>query len=367
MMRTQAWPHDPGLVAALEQHVTEESEPGPAPMPEELHSGSAGASKVSALPELRSAGNLYDCEHSEIRTLVDGLLCDGLTLFVGRQKSGKSWLALQVAIMIAGGPPISGLEPMETGPVLFGALEEIPARTAARLRKLSERGDWLDRIVFFHQLLPLMGGGGDQLREMIANVEPRLIVLDSLTALVKGGGQRTNDVFRSQYAEVDALRRVIGETRAAALVIHHTRKGPASDVVDAIAGTGGISAAADGLWLLRRRAEGDSTIEVTGREIEERTFAARFDLAAGGGWSILGDGAEVQMSAERKTLMELLRDEGPLSPRQIAEDLGKSRPATRMMLKRMVSDGLVVKQGTKYILSPSPSLSVSYRSYRERD
>jgi len=367
MMRTQDWRHDPGLVAALEPHVAEGAEPGPAPMPEEPRSTPASVKRSSTLPELRSAGSLYDFEHSEIRTLIDGLLCDGVTLFVGRQKSGKSWLALQAAIMIAGGPPIDGLEPMETGPVLFGALEEIPARTAARLRKLSERGDWLDRIVFFHQLLPLMGGGGDQLREMIANVEPRLIVLDSLTALVKGGGQRTNDVFRSQYAEVDALRRVIGETRAAALVIHHTRKGPASDVVDAIAGTGGISAAVDALWLLRRRAEGDSTIEVTGREIEEKSFAARFDLTAGCGWSILGDGAEVQLSAERKQVVELLRDEGPLTPRQIAEDIGKQRGGIRMMLKRMVTDGLVQKQGTKYVAPASPSLSVSYRSDRERD
>ncbi len=68
------------------------------------------------------------------------------------------------------------------------------------------------------------------------------------------------------------------------------------------------------------------------------------------------------MSAERREVLELLRDEGGMTPKQIAVEIGKSRVSVRAMLKRMAADGLLVKQHSKYI----PSLSVSY-SVTERE
>jgi DNA-binding Lrp family transcriptional regulator len=75
------------------------------------------------------------------------------------------------------------------------------------------------------------------------------------------------------------------------------------------------------------------------------------------GWRILGDDDAQLLNSERRQALELLPEEGALSPAQIAVDLGKSRPAVRMMLKRMKDDLLVKKLGLKYI----PTHSVSYR------
>src|ERR1019366_6410701 len=75
------------------------------------------------------------------------------------------------------------------------------------------------------------------------------------------------------------------------------------------------------------------------------------------GWRFLGDDAAQLLNAERRQVLELLREEGALSPAQVAAELAKSRPAVRMLLKRMREDSQVTKQGSKYI----PSLSVSYR------
>ncbi len=318
----------------------------------------------TALPVTFSAMDLYRESADELRPVVENLLVDGLTLFAGRQKSGKSWLALQLAIAISGGRDLEGVSICDRGPVLFGALEEPKARTGARLRKLAESGEWLMNCAFFYELLPLMGGGADQLRSLIDETEARLVILDTLTAVVKASGKSSGDVFRSQYAEVDVLRKIAEEKRIAMLVLHHTRKG-GGESLEAIAGTGGISAAIDTAWILRRSAEGESSMEVVGREIEDRTFALRFERETPFGWRFIGDGREQALSAERRQVLEVLRDEGGLSPAKLAVELAKSRPAVRMLLKRMASDGYVFKRNGSYFISPS--LSVSDRSYRERE
>ena len=62
----------------------------------------------------------------------------------------------------------------------------------------------------------------------------------------------------------------------------------------------------------------------------------------------LGDDALQLLNAERRQVLDLLRDDGALTPAQIAAELAKARPAVRMLLKRMREDGQVEKQGSKY-------------------
>ena len=109
--------------------------------------------------------------------------------------------------------------------------------------------------------------------------------------------------------------------------------------------------------------ESEATLEVIGREAEEKTFALRFDQEPFG-WRVLGDDAAQLLNAERRDVLELLREEGALTPAQIAGELAKSRPAVRQLLRRMRGDSQIAKQGAKYI----PSLSVSHRvTERERE
>jgi DNA-binding transcriptional ArsR family regulator len=129
-------------------------------------------------------------------------------------------------------------------------------------------------------------------------------------------------------------------------------------VIEAVAGTGGIAAAVDTLWQLKRKSEGEATLDIVGRETEERTLAMRFDREPLG-WRILGDDDAQPLNSERRQVLELLREDGALSPAQIAAELGKSRPAVRMLLKRMKDDLLVKKQGSKYIPTHSVSYSVT--------
>jgi DNA-binding transcriptional ArsR family regulator len=329
-------------------------------MPDEP-SAPNGAPPPATLPRIVSATELYNGEVVRLRQLMEGLIWDGLTMIVAKPKAGKSWLMLQAAVQIAGGPDIEGVTALDHGNVLYGAFEEPAARTMARLRKLAPAGDWAKNLHFVYDLMPLMGGGAEQLAALMEQLRPRLVVLDTLTALIKGGGKRENDVFRSQYAEVSVVRKLAEDFHTAFVLVHHARKGMADTAIESVAGTGGIAAAVDTLWCLKRKPEGEATLEVVGREAEEKTFALRFDQEPFG-WRVLGDDAAQLLNAERRQVLELLREDGGLSPAQIAAELAKARPAVRQLLKLMREDGQVTKQGSKYI----SSLSMSHR-VTERD
>lgn len=74
---------------------------------------------------------------------------------------------------------------------------------------------------------------------------------------------------------------------------------------------------------------------------------------------VLGDDDAQVHNSERRQVLDVLREDGGLSPAQIAAELGKARPAVRMLLKRMKDDMQVKKQGTKYVLMRSENYSAA--------
>jgi RecA-family ATPase len=62
-------------------------------------------------PHVHTAAELYNSEIQELRPLVEGLLYDGLTMLVAKPKDGKSWLALQLSVAVAGGQPVTASSP----------------------------------------------------------------------------------------------------------------------------------------------------------------------------------------------------------------------------------------------------------------
>jgi DNA-binding transcriptional ArsR family regulator len=325
---------------------------GPRPKVHERNSDKLG----SIVPPLISATDLYNSNIIPAKCVFDDLLWDGLTLLVAKPKAGKSWLVLGCAVATAGGRQVPGITSSGHGPVLYGALEEPRARTASRLRKIAPDGAWTENLHFLYELLPFMGGGAEQLAAAMERVRPRLVVLDTLTALLKTGTKSDSDVFRAQYGEVSRLRKLAEEFRTAIVVVHHVRKGVSDGAIEAVAGTGGIAAAVDSVWQLKRKPEGEATLEIVGREAEERTLALKFGQQPFG-WQVLGDDDGQVLNAERKQILDLLREDGALTPAQVAAELAKSRPAVRMLLKRMKDDGLITKDGTRYI----PTHTVSYK------
>jgi hypothetical protein len=300
--------------------------------------------KASSKPVV-DAFEIYDMESDETAAVVDGLLFPGVTVLAGRQKLGKSWLTLQLAIAISHRAPFMGKFPVRApGRVLYCALEEPPRRTASRLHMLlPERTVHLRSLKLVYGLKPLFAGGLAELDQYLLELPSALVVIDTFSAVLQASSNR--DAFRNDYAEMTALRQLAEKHKTALVVVHHLRKAGAEYALDAVAGTTGVTAGCDAVWVLRRQFGGDFVLDVTGREMEEQSYALKLDNGAVTGWRVIGDGHEAGMSEERREILDLLREEAPLKPVKIARLLQKKDVAVRRLLQKMLADGVIHRNG----------------------
>ena len=102
------------------------------------------ATQFSSANDNKPQGRKTGCTAAElqhkifppIKYIVPGYLTEGCTLFAGRPKIGKSWLALDFALAVTCGSTCLGGIQCERGDVLFLALEDNEQRAADRIRKL---------------------------------------------------------------------------------------------------------------------------------------------------------------------------------------------------------------------------------------
>jgi hypothetical protein len=277
--------------------------------------------------------------------LISEVLAHGLTLLCGRPKVGKSWLSLDVALAVArGGRLMDRFDVLQPGGVLYLGLEESERRTGLRLRKLvPEEQPYMRRIDFVYRLPPLLAGGAAELDKALAARRYELVVIDTLLAAVQQSSGR--DVMRSDYAEVDVLRQLAAKHATSILLVHHLRKSGAEYAPDAVAGTSGVTAACDAMWILKRQGPGECVLEVLGREVEEQVFGLRLHTAEPFGWRLTGAGAEVRTRSDCQEIIELLAEEGPMSPKAIADSLRKNRVTIRRRLQDMLKSRSLVRNG----------------------
>jgi AAA domain/CHC2 zinc finger len=89
-----------------------------------------------------NAEGLNQMTFSPIKYVVPGYIVEGLTLFAGKPKIGKSWLLLHAAFAVAEGGLTLGNVQCEQGDVLYAALEDNPRRLQSRMTKLFGTQNW---------------------------------------------------------------------------------------------------------------------------------------------------------------------------------------------------------------------------------
>ena len=65
---------------------------------------------VESMSGMFTAADLQGMEFPPINWVVPGVLPEGLTILAGKPKLGKSWLALDMALAVAGGGSVLGRE-----------------------------------------------------------------------------------------------------------------------------------------------------------------------------------------------------------------------------------------------------------------
>ncbi len=320
------------------------------------------SSKIGPAPLIQRADSLLLQSFEPIRWAITDLIPEGVSLLVGAPKVGKSWLALQFAIAISSGTSVWSGRPVEAiGDVLLLGLEDNDRRMQSRVSKLigsqsefdshggPENAPDVSRLHFATKWPRMDRGGLDHLKDWLTNYpEARLVIIDTLGRFRAPDNGR-GSAYQNDY-EIGAALKPIADTYGVAIVLlHHTRKQEASDVLDTVSGTQGLTGSVDALLMLRReRGQMDAALYVTGRDIEhEQDYALQFNNGTCT-WASIGTVHNAKLTRERVAILDFLTKNGPSKPKDIAESVGKKGPATRRLLQKLFADGDVIVTGGLY-------------------
>ncbi len=292
------------------------------------------------------------------RWAVPGLIAEGLTLFVGPPKVGKSWAAWNLGVAVASGGMAFGRIPVPAGDVLYLALEDTPRRLQSRLRKVLQQDQPSARLTISTACEPLTSGGGERIAGRLEqHSDARLVIVDVL-ARIRGRSAPQASAYEADYGPMILLKDIADRYGVAVLVVHHTRKAASEDFLDDVSGTQGLAGAADAVMVLRRsRGKADAVLHVTGRDVEEADYALDFspDL---GSWQMLeGPAADHSLGETRLSILQHLREVGPCTPRQVADDLSINYETAKKTCRRMSDDGQLDTDGNGTYFAPTPRLT----------
>jgi hypothetical protein len=253
-----------------------------------------------------TASNLKTKIFSPVKYVVPGYIPEGVTIFAGKPKIGKSWLLYDLCLACAADRFVLGqIKPIQ-GDVLYLALEDSERRLKKRLQKLWPDGDWPAQLTLTTSWRKADAGGLDDIDEWCESAaRPVLIVVDTLE---KFFAKIHAAAYTTDYLAIAGLHKLAHARGIAIVVIHHVRKLEADDPFDMVSGTNGLTGAADTILVLKRQA-GNATLHARGRDIEEKETACRFDKMTCR-WTLLGDADQVHSSGERAAIISALANGG---------------------------------------------------------
>src|SRR5215217_6836251 len=287
-------------------------------------------------------GMTFDATH----WVVPDVLPEGLTLLVGKPKKGKSWMGLGTCVAVAEGGVAFGTKPVEQGDTLYLALEDNRKRLRKRLAKILDGRPAPERMHLHTEWPRLDEGGAERLDEWLTeHPEARLVVVDTLAKIRKPA--RGQNVYAEDYAALGQLLPLASKHSVAIVVVHHLRKMAASDPLDEISSSTGLTAGVDGFLILRRTPGSKGpTLYVDGRDIEEPTEYALIWNLNTATWTIEGDAEEVHLSKERGDILLVLnRHQQYMTPREVTDALGPpaSYNSVKKLMWTMLGSGQLVK------------------------
>lgn len=324
-------------------NVYVEREPLPLPLP-------------AVEPNVRSGAALMQQKFAPVQWALRGLIPQGTEILSAPPKAGKSWLVLQACIAVAAGVPLwPGREPEAQGDTLYLDLEgndrRLQERIAGLLRSFP-RGISLDQF-FYETEWPRAEAGTAKLREWLAeHPKARLVIIDTLASWRDPDPGRMS-AYQNDYRVGEMLKPLTREFPVAIVIVTHTRKMGATDVMDKISGTQGLVGGVDNYMILSRAAGSmDAELVVNGRDIREPKELALRTLKDGG-WVCVGNIADVKRTDERGDVLKALASLGGVgTSREIHGELENpvTHPTLYKRLQRMAKAGEIMKSGKLFTL-----------------
>lgn len=238
-------------------------------------------------PRGLTAHELGTKEFPKIRWCVPDLLPQGVTLFGGSPKVGKSWVSLNLACAVASGGFAMGSLRANQGSVIYLAREDNYRRLQSRVEYVM--GGSLSDFPKGLELIPLeedWPGGEEGLANLTQWAEevgnPALVILDTLVKVEPEMGEQRNGsgIYTGNYRMMSQYKVWADRHNAAVLMVHHDKKTDAktakdADPFDLFSGSRALTGAADTLWFLRAvyqdgKRTDQGLLDITGRDVVQQ-------------------------------------------------------------------------------------------------
>jgi len=230
-----------------------------------------------------TAKELYELNLPEIKQMIECILFQGLTVFAGSGKIGKSFAVLYMCMCVSDERELWGRKILK-GTTLYLALVDNNQRIQIRMDRIIEGTGFLPpenmHIVTMAEFIK--SGLEEQIHSFIkANPDTVLIAIDTFQKIRGMNSDRNIDAYALDYEEIGILKALVDKYNVAILLMHHLRKAGDGDEFNKISGSTGISGAADNLMMLskEKRMESTVTLQITGRDSADTKLVLEFDRA----------------------------------------------------------------------------------------
>ena len=304
-------------------------------------------------PVGESAFSLTERDLPEPVKLCDPWATEGVTIFAGRPKLGKTTLIRHKLAAAASGGKFLDSEFPKPCLCAFLSLEEGQALARRKLKQANFSESALTGIDM-HFSWPRGLLGVEALHQyLLKNPDVQYVAIDSLSRFRTVPDSKT-PAFTADYETVNELHELSKEHPGVCVdVVHHTRKAKGDDPLDDVSGTYGLSAAADTIYVMRHHTDG-ATLYVASRlwEREDNNFIIKRD---GGQWIMLG--VNIGLPDEQlETLAIIKASPAGIGGTDLGDKLSITKQSAWQRIDILVEKGFVVKrQGRAYLKGTEPT------------
>lgn len=297
--------------------------------------------------KLISASELEQKTLAPTNWAIEGILPEGLTILAGAPKSGKSILALNLALALSSDVEILGKKSKSIKNVLYLPYEDSERRLQDRIIK-NKNGLVIknDAQTFF-----LDGCNPPKLDDviisrigaMLKENKIEIMIIDTFGSAIKNDRKKSHSAFMDDYALLNSYQRFALDNKISLMFVHHTRKMKADNVFDEISGTRGITGAADANFVLQKNKMG-GYLYIQGRDLEDQNFELEFDQKFLT-WKLKGIVNQIDLTPEQKSILEVFNNdyEKELKPSEISKILGKEDTNIRPTIGKLSELGLLYR------------------------
>ena len=312
-------------------------------------------------PTVITYAELLAMDAPEPEMLIQGIVpLRGASLLVGPPKSGKTLLAMQMAIAVASGVPLfSKYEILRPGPALLVEQDDPAASASVKSILLHSPEARKDLHLPFHLVPRVEFDFGDQFVEWLGGeIERkglRLCILDSYTAL-RGARSRGGDIVKQEQSDLSQMDGLAKRTDTAILILHYNSKGSASlDWSQQSAGTYAMTAATEAQISISRFSDLDTAaserlVRVRGRHSEDLEMLLRFQKETLNFGHVM-EGAAAALFPMIQQLQTAF-GEAAFGIKTLSHETGVSRATAQRQIDRLLRSGAITRRSYgEYVLA----------------